>query len=180
MSNKDRDLSKQMIEAGLLLRLVQNRNMYPACPGLSAEKILTLLKSRPGISEKELADLSGIRRSRLASWLERLEYEGLVELDSRDGDDAKVILTKAGAKEAGKIERSRAKAESLFDCLPDEDREKLSDILDRLLSKLKEETGEDGEELDDLAELRRRHHFGGRIPCPDLHAFPGKPGRFPW
>ncbi len=49
MSNKDRDLSKQMIEAGLLLRLVQNRNMYPACPGLSAEKILTLLKSRPGL-----------------------------------------------------------------------------------------------------------------------------------
>ena len=93
--------------------------MYPACLGLYTEKVLTPLKSRPEISEKKLAGLSGIRRSRLASWLERLEYEGLVELDSRDGDDAKVILTKAGAKEAGKIGRSRAKAESLFDCLPD-------------------------------------------------------------
>ena len=169
MSNKDRDLSKQMIEAGLLLRLVQNRNMYPACPGLSAEKILTLLKSRPGISEKELADLSGIRRSRLASWLERLEYEGLVELDSRDGDDAKVILTKAGAKEAGKIERSRAKAESLFDCLSDESAFKQTERGNR---RGRRRTGRSGGAAE-AASLRWAH------PMPGSSRLPREAGQVP-
>lgn len=182
MSNKDHDLSKRLMDAGLLLRLVQNQNTYTVCHGLYAEKILTLLKARPGIGEKELADLSGIRRSRLAGWLERLEYEGLVELDPADGGDAEVSLTKAGAKEAERIERGRARAESLFDCLPDEDREKLSDILDRLFVRLKEETGGDDGDLDDLLERRRRSRFDFGVcgPRPGFHAFSGRTGRFSW
>ncbi len=179
MSNKDRDLSGRLMDAGLLLRLVQNRNTYAAPSGLCAEKILTLLKSRPGIGEKELADLSGIRRNRLARWLNRLGYEGLVE--SGDGG-AEVGLTKAGAKEAEKIERGRAKTESLFDCLTAEDREKLSDILDRLSTRLKEETDEDGEDFDDLPECRRFGRFDHGVcgPRPGFHAFSGRPGRVPW
>lgn len=182
MSYKDHDLSKRLTEAGLLLRLVQNQNTYTACHGLYAEKIFPLLKSKPGIGEKELAELSGIRRSRLAGWLERLEYEGLVELDPGDGGDAEVSLTKAGAKEAERIERGRAKTEGLFDCLSAEDREKLSDILDRLFVRLKEETGGDDGDLADLLERRRRDRFdfGFCGPRPDLHAFSGRPGRFPW
>lgn len=182
MSNKDGDLSRRLIDAGLLLRLVKNRNTYAVPPGLYTEKILTLLKSRPEISEKELADLLGIRWNRLTKWLARLEYEGLVELGARDGGGAEVSLTKSGAKEAEKIERGCAKAESMFDCLPDEDREKLSDILDRLSARLQEETGEDDETLDDLPELRRWDRFDSGVcgPRPDFRAFSGKPGRFPW
>lgn len=182
MNGKERNLSKRLIDAGLLLRLAQTQKTNTCYPGVYTEKILTLLQSKPGISEKELAELSGIRRSRLARWLERLEYEGLVEFDPKDGGDAKVSLTRAGAKEAEKVERSRAEAESLFDCLPDEDREKLSDILDRLLVKLKEETGEDGEILGGLPERLRyaRSDLGGRGPWPDLHAFSGRPRRSPW
>jgi DNA-binding MarR family transcriptional regulator len=46
-----------------------------------------------------------------------------------------VSLTRFGAREADRIEKANEKTERLLDCLSEEERARLSELLDKLLAK---------------------------------------------
>jgi DNA-binding MarR family transcriptional regulator len=145
MSKKD-NISKRIIEAGLLLGTWQNNyGLRYANPYM--ETILTLLKYNTRISEKALAEMLGTGIDRLDRWLEQLEREGLVVIYPEEGGIMmEVSLTCLGARVADKIEKANESTESLFVCLGEEDRARLSEILDKLLVNLKAEIKDDEKE----------------------------------
>lgn len=157
--DSQKTLTNRLMSAGMLLRLDWKRKMravYPA--GSSRGKLLKTLKACSGARVRELADLSGLGMRRLERMLEYLEYEGLIAFLSETDDDERIALTTEGRKAAEKIEQNDTQTENMFDCLSEEDREKLSEILDRLLADWKGKV-DDLNDPDDFPERRRFHCF---------------------
>lgn len=165
MENKIESISDDFLNAALLLRMIRNDGARQ--PGLKKSgKILACIKSGQPITEKALADQCGVSPMRLKKWLKIMEYEGLIELADKGDNMREVTLTEIGNKKAEKIEKRRAKAESMFECLSEEDRRKLSNILDQLLPVLMQETECDEDDLDSFFAQRGfesfafgRHHL---------------------
>ncbi len=171
MNGKD-GISKRLTEAGLLLGLLQGG--FAGCRrSPHIETILTLLKYNTQIGEKALAEMLGTGVDRLDRWLEQMEREGLVSIAPEEGGlMMEVSLTRFGAREADRIEKANEKTERLLDCLSEEERARLSELLDKLLAKLKKELeDEDGDE-EERAVFRRFFAVGCGRPRP----FFGRPG----
>ncbi|MGE4488151.1 MAG: hypothetical protein AB7E95_01250 [Kiritimatiellales bacterium] len=127
-------------------------------------KLLNTLKACSGARVRELDEVCGLGMRRLERMLEYLEFEGLISFLSEADDGERVVLTAEGKKVAEKMEQNEMQTDSNFDCLSDENQEKLSEILDKLLDDWKGKA----EYFDDPGDIPEH----GRLHCFDFSAQP--------
>lgn len=106
--------------------------------GMSRERLLVLLAQRPeGMWQKDLAWEADINASSASELIGRLEQDGYLTREADENDRRAVLLklTEAGAQRAAEIRAEREGfLESLFAKLSQEEKETLSELLDKLLN----------------------------------------------
>ena len=128
------------------------------CRGQS--RVLSLLRLHPVISQKELANLLGVRAQSLGELLVKLERNGYISRIQSDTDRRvkNVVLTPEGIKAANRLEQSQLDRIEFLNRLNLEEQEQLNDFMDRLIEGLEEEVG-DGYESEE-------HMKHGKCPYP--------------
>ena len=149
MENNEQDLLEKFYQLTWLLRrsmIGHLRDRGPmGAPYQGQGRILSLLKLKPEISQKELAHILNIRSQSLGELLAKLERSGYItrtpsEVDRRGMD---IRLTESG-KAVSEQDVEPAHQESFFDCLNEEEQTTLSDYLERLIKNLEEQQAEGG------------------------------------
>ncbi|MBO0610757.1 MarR family winged helix-turn-helix transcriptional regulator [Myceligenerans salitolerans] len=153
-------------------------------PSQGQGRVLALLKLQPETTQKELTFLLGMSRQAMAELLAKLEKQGLVEREPSPDDKRVVVvrLTEAG-REAEQAEE-HAPAGDLLDVLEDDEVERLSGYLGRILERVESEFGdESGGRREAFEEMRRRGGFGpggwgpGGFGPGGFGGYGGRPGR---
>ena len=149
METNEQDLLEKFYQLTWLLRRsmmghVRNRGPMGA-PYQGQGRILSLLKLKPEISQKELSHILNIRSQSLGELLAKLEHSGYItrtpsEIDRRGMN---IRLTESG-KAVSEQEVEPAHQELVFDCLNEEEQTMLSDYLERLIKNLEEQQTEGG------------------------------------
>ena len=110
----------------------------PGKPPLSREKLLVIISRYPeGIRQKAIAEKEGINQSSASELINKLESDGYImrKVDPSDKRATLLFLTELGAARAAEVEDERAeKFGALFAPLTEEEKQTLSDILDKLLN----------------------------------------------
>ncbi|MBO4477028.1 MAG: MarR family transcriptional regulator [Lachnospiraceae bacterium] len=114
----------------------------PAGPmgrGMSRERLLTIISEYPdGIRQKDLAEAAGINASSASEVVSRLEDDGYLVrvIDESDKRATLLKLTEMGAVRAEEIRSERDSfLDDLFGRLTEDEKQTLSDLLDKLLGK---------------------------------------------
>ena len=114
----------------------------PAGPmgrGMSRERLLTIISEYPdGIRQKDLAEAVGINASSASEVVSRLEDDGYLVrvIDESDKRATLLKLTEMGAVRAEEIRSERDSfLDDLFGRLTEDEKQTLSDLLDKLLGK---------------------------------------------
>jgi len=111
----------------------------PMGRGMSRERLLTIISEYPeGIRQKDLAEAAGINASSASEVVSRLEDDGylLRVIDENDRRATLLKLTEMGAVRAEEIRSERDSfLDDLFGRLTEEEKQTLSDLLDKLLGK---------------------------------------------
>ena len=127
--------------------------------------MLSILKMKPEISQKELTYLLDMSKQSLAELLGKLERNGFIvrEASEEDKRSVNIKLTEAGAAVAGEMDETPPDLEKLFDCLSEEEQNQLGDYLQRVIDRLDGQfTGDDEEWRRHVKERFAQHgpHFG--------------------
>ena len=124
-----------------LLRLARNLRRETDALGITSQQVtlLVLVRSRPGLSLRELADEEGISAPSMSGHVDRLEAAGLLRR-VRSTDDRRRVgleLTRSGRVLLKRVRARRTTwlAERL-ERLPDDDREKIERALPALYALL--------------------------------------------
>ncbi len=131
-------------------------------------RIIALLCKTDGISQRELAEILGVRPPSLSEVLNKLEGNELIERRPHDDDKriSTVFITEKGREAAKQVELSRQeRAETLLTGLSLDERESLSGLLEKLIVTLKAAQGDEGDESEGRGHGRghrgeRRGHGG--------------------
>ena len=106
-------------------------------PPLSREHLLILIGKYPeGIRQKMIAEKTGINQSSTSELIDKLENDGYIErkVDPTDKRATLLFLTEKGAARAAEVEDERKEMFSgVFKKLNEEEKQTLSDLLDKLL-----------------------------------------------
>lgn len=101
----------------------------------SAAALLLTLHHRPGLTVTGLAAIAGITQPTAVRVLDGLVQHGWVERQPRTGRTTPVRLTETGERQAQAIQAARAAAlDRLLTPLPEQDRARFEDLLDRILA----------------------------------------------
>lgn len=104
----------------------------------SRERLLVFIGDHPeGVWQKDLAADAGINASSASEVLARLEADGYIVRtpDENDKRAVRLTLTDAGKERADAIRAERSSVlENAFSKLTEEEKQTLSDLLDKLLS----------------------------------------------
>jgi DNA-binding MarR family transcriptional regulator len=121
-------------------------------------RILSILKMKPEIGQKELGYLLDISKQALGELLYKLEQRGYITREQAEGDRRATIvkLTPEGAA----AELSDADDSGIFAGLDTQEREKLAEYLDRINAELESLVGSRG------PEAREHDGFGAHGPYP--------------
>jgi DNA-binding MarR family transcriptional regulator len=124
-------------------------------PNNGQGRILSLLKMKPEITQKELTDLSGMTKQSVAQLLDKLEKRGYITR-SRSEEDRRIYnikLTAEGASALSEMDdtphqRQRGKG---FDCLNEEELDNFIDYMTRVNRRMENliENNEIGGNQDD-------------------------------
>jgi DNA-binding MarR family transcriptional regulator len=148
METNNQDLLQQLFQLEWLLRrshMRHHRDMGPmGTPYQGQGRILSLLKLKPEISQKELSKILDIRSQSLGELLAKLERAGFItrtpsEVDRRGMD---IRLTEAGRAASEKEDAEPQTRESFLDCLNAEEQATLRDYLGRLIQTLEKQMAE--------------------------------------
>ncbi|MDQ0362032.1 MarR family winged helix-turn-helix transcriptional regulator [Breznakia pachnodae] len=181
MENKYIELYDKLMQLQWLLRRQQMEHYAQygptGDPTRGQGRVLAMLRIKPEISTKELTYLLGIRQQSLNELLNKLEKNGFVKRVP-SADDKRVmmvILTEKGKEE----QSNEMDYESIFDCLDEDEKEKFSEYLDRMIEALGSQIEFDEEELENWENLRNSFMEGGEFPHrgPHRHFFGGGPMR---
>jgi DNA-binding MarR family transcriptional regulator len=151
METNDHNLIRKLFQLQWLLRryLMQHRMQRGpmGAPYQGQGRILSLLKLKPEISQKDLAHILDMRSQSLGELLAKLERSGYItrtpsHVDRRGMD---IRLTESGRAASEKDERPEG-MESFFDCLSEEEQATLSDFLGRLNKSLEDRLSAGGPE----------------------------------
>lgn len=102
------------------------------CSRRGRGNIITLLAQRPDISQKELAEILGVRPASVSELVTKLERKGLVrrEKDEQDRRSMRLTLTEAGQQH---VSRSEVDPAAPFQTLTPEEQKTLAELLNKLL-----------------------------------------------
>ena len=108
-------------------------------PVLSREHLLIIIGKNPdGIRQKALAEKIGINQSSASELINKLESDGYIErkVDPEDKRATLLFLTEKGTARAAEVEDERKEIfKGMFEKLTEEEKQALSDILDKLLTE---------------------------------------------
>lgn len=111
----------------------------PGGRGMNREHLLVIISEYPdGVRQKELAENAGINASSTSEVVSKLEDDGYLvrEIDENDKRATILKLTEMGKVRADEIRTEReAFLDQLFGKLTDDEKQSLSDILDKLMEK---------------------------------------------
>lgn len=112
-------------------------------------RVLSVLRMKPEISQKELTGLLDMSKQSLAELLAKLEKSGYIAREPSENDkrSSTVRLLDAGRKAAEEMEGSTKEVFQIFDCLNEEELAQFSGYLGRVIKRCAEYfPGEDLEE----------------------------------
>lgn len=133
-------------------------------------RIMSLLRTNDGISQRALAELLHIRPPSLSEVLDKLESSGLIERRQHESDKrvSNVFMTAKGRETAAEVETARrGQADAMFAGLSGDEQENLSALLGKLISTLEPKAGDGDDE-----HHGRDHHHRGEHHCHN----PGEEG----
>lgn len=142
-------------------------------------RVLSILKLKPEISQKELTYLLDMSKQGLAELLNKLEKKGFIKREPVEEDrrSFNVILTEEGAAVAGEMDDNPLDMDKVFDCLNDEELAKLYGYLQRIIESLENQLpGDDNDLRKQMMEKFMEHYLHGKHE-DDFSAF--FRGRFP-
>ena len=176
MDDNKYDLYEQFLRLEWLLRryhLQAFKEFGPlADPHRGQGRVLALLKIKPEISQKELANILNIRSQSLGELLSKLERSGYITRTPSE-EDRRVImirLTDAG-KQAANQDETGFDSEDIFDCLNEEEQATLSSYYKRIISELKKHLGDSDFDFPNM-DFPWRLPFGRGGLDPRKHGFP--------
>lgn len=112
-------------------------------------KVLSVLKRKPEISQKELTELLDMSKQSLAELLGKMEKSGYIAREPSEIDKRSVVikLLPEGQKAVEEMDSNTLEVMHIFDCLEQEELERFSESLTRVIRKCTEYfPGEDFEE----------------------------------
>lgn len=165
MSEARKELAKQFINSQMLLYRYQMqsfKNFGPyGNPHRGQGRVLSVLKTRPEISQKELTDLMNMSKQSLAELIGKLEKSGYIkrEPSERNSRVFNISLTAGGAAVADKLEDTPPEIAQLFDCLSDEEVNTFSEYLKRITEEMAKQFLGSGTDLHEqmLKEFMKNH-----------------------
>ena len=111
----------------------------PMGPGMGRERVLVILSDHPeGMRQKELAEEAGINASTASEMITKLEDTGYVVRTADETDRRATVLklTEMGTARAEEIRGEReAFLDEFFSKLTEEEKQTLSDLLDKLMEE---------------------------------------------
>ena len=112
-------------------------------PPLSREHLLVIISKYPeGVRQKTVAEAVGINQSSTSELINKLESDGYLErkADPSDKRATLLFLTEKGTARACEVEDEREERfKDIFGALTPEEKQTLSDLLDKLLAGQKKE-----------------------------------------
>jgi DNA-binding MarR family transcriptional regulator len=146
MDDTNRDLLEQIYHLAWFLRRFQMQHLRErgpmGSPYQGQGRILALLKLKPQISQKDLAQILDIRSQSLGELLAKLERQGYITRTPSPADRRvmDISLTEAG-RAVAEQENGSGEMGSFFDCLTPEEKTNLGGYLARLLQELEQQLG---------------------------------------
>ena len=125
-------------------------------PNRGQGRVLSILRLKPEISQKDLAYMLDMRSQSLGELLMKLEKAGYITRTPA-GDDRRAMnisLTDAGKAAADQAEKSQTESGRLFDCLNTQEQSQLAGILRKLIMTMESDSDEN---YDAIWEEARRH-----------------------
>ena len=172
MSEQAKNLMEQFTRlSGLIHRYQMNHyiNRRPfGSPYRGQGRVLSILKMQSEISQKELLYLLDMSKQALGELLNKLERSGYITrtISKEDRRAVNIKLTPEGMAVAGDIDSEQSDAGNLFDCLNDEEQEKFSGYLERLVVEL-EKKFDDNEMYHTSFGGHMGGHHGSRMRTDD-------------
>lgn len=158
MNERNRDLLEQiMLLHGLLARQLHqgHRDHGPmGMPYTGQGRVLKLLKLKPEMMQRELAELLGVRPQSLGELLGKLEKNGYVTR-TLSQTDKRAVVVRLTQKGLSATQEEIGTGEDVFACLSGEEQETLSGYLERVIASLEERSAP--------GERRGRREFPGRM-----------------
>ncbi|ULQ59293.1 MarR family transcriptional regulator [Brucepastera parasyntrophica] len=152
MDEMNNDLTELFFRFEALLHRYQMynfRNFGPfSNPHRGQGRVLAILKMQPEISQKDLGYLLDMRNQSLGELLTKLERSGYIKRTPSETDRRimNISLTPDGAKAAEETEENQPGINNPFECLDEQEREKLGGYLERLIAELEKYLSENGGE----------------------------------
>ncbi|EUJ23469.1 transcriptional regulator [Listeria grandensis FSL F6-0971] len=154
MTEEKSNLTKQFMQFNRLMHHYQihsARNAGPfGNPYRGQGRVLSILKMKPEITQKELGYLLDMRNQSLGELLAKLERSEFVTREPSEADRRvmNVKLTEAGKEAAEQSQESPFDFDKLFDVLDEEEQAHLHDYLQRVIAELEKELGDDSLEFE--------------------------------
>lgn len=137
---KSEAISLFMQLQGLSNRYQKQRFKNGGNPNSGQGRLLSLLKMKPEITQRELTELSGMTKQSVAQLLDKLEKRGYVTRKQSDKDRrvSKIDLTPEGAAAMQEMDSEPHRRERGlgFDCLSDEELSNFIDYMSRIIERL--------------------------------------------
>lgn len=169
MTEKKFDLIMQLTRVEWLLHKYHQQNHMNFGPMGDPRKgqgrILSILKMKPEISQKELSYLLEMRPQSLGELLSKLEKKGYITRTPSETDHRvmEIKLTKEG-EEATEISDQEFSFDKIFECLNEEEQQNLSNYLDRIICTLESQIDVNDSQLEPgFHHLRGGDPFGGQF-----------------
>ncbi len=167
MQEKKFDLIMQLTRVEWLLHKYHQQNHMNfgpmADPRKGQGRILSILKMKPEISQKELSYLLEMRPQSMGELLTKLEKKGYISRTPSETDRRvlNIKLTKEGEEATAESTEPEFSFDQVFECLNDEEQQNLSCYLDRIIMSLETQVEDENSEPDFDLRARGRNPFEG-------------------
>jgi DNA-binding MarR family transcriptional regulator len=168
MEEKKFDLIMQLTRVEWLLHKYHQQNHMNFGPMGDTRKgqgrILSILKMKPEISQKELSYLLEMRPQSMGELLTKLEKKGYISRTPSKTDRRvlNIKLTKEGEEATAESTESEFSFDKVFECLNDEEQQNLSSYLDRIIRTLESQVNDEQTELDFDPRMKDRNPYHGK------------------
>ncbi len=166
MEKSNNDLIKQLARLQWLMHKHHFKNHKNHGPMADIHRgqgrVLALLKLKPEITQKELANILDIRSQSLGELLAKLERNGYITRTPSEEDRRAMIirLTEEG-KAATNEKEQEDNTKDLFRCLNESEQNNLKDYLGRIIVELEKELG-DADDIEHEMHHHNHPHMGRR------------------
>ncbi|MDR3358273.1 MAG: MarR family transcriptional regulator [Desulfovibrio sp.] len=106
-------------------------------------RVLALLKDRNSMNQRDLLEMLNVRSASLSEVLGKLEHRGFIERERDEQDKRNFVITVTGqgsAAVAASEDARRKSADSPFASLSEDERQRLAELLDKVVRALEKDT----------------------------------------